>query len=196
MNIDEFVRAVASEPMRVVTLRGRIPTVETLALASKPGGVSLQDFTSSPAKVEERHLRFGHVLGSPARPEAIYGWQTKWPSHRLPGDLIALLERVNGIHLWADLDVGRSYLGLAPIEEWNLARVKMYGSEADQELLDDRYIALTYHEDGTSFVVVDVSSGTYYLMDVAGPDDSTPLGKCVDDLLDWLWKNRIPPPQC
>jgi hypothetical protein len=29
------------------------------------------------------------------------------PRHMLPTDLSALLLRVNGIHLWADLDTGR-----------------------------------------------------------------------------------------
>ena len=53
--------------------------------------------------------------------------------------------------------------------------------------------ALTYHQDGSSFVVVDVASGTYYLMDACGPDDSNPIGRSAAELLDWLWSNRIPP---
>ena len=102
--------------------------------------------------------------------------------------LRALVEHTNGIHLWANLETGRSYEGLAPIEEWDLAREKMPGS-----LLDVRYVALTYHQDGASFVVVDLVSGKYYLMDVAGPDTSTPIGGTTADLLDWLWKSRIAP---
>ena len=145
------------------------------------------------ARVDEAHLRFGHVLGPPASPRAIERWQEQRPSHPLPGDLLALVERVDGIHLWANLETGRSYEGLAPIEEWDLARVTMYGPEAEKGLLDDRYVALTYHQDGSSFVVVDVASGTYYLMDACGPDDSNPIGRSAAELLDWLWSNRIPP---
>jgi hypothetical protein len=104
-----------------------------------------------------------------------------------------LVERVNGIHLWANVETGRSYAGLAPIEEWELARVKMYGPTAARTLLDDRYVAISYHQDGASFVVLDVTSGRYFLMDVAGADATSPIANNVDELLGWLWGSRISP---
>jgi hypothetical protein len=111
----------------------------------------------------------------------------------LPADLRALVERVNGIHLWANVETGRSYVGLAPVEEWELARVKMYGAAGDPGLLDDRYVAISYHQDGASFVVLDVKSGGYFLMDTAGPDTTSPIAGNVEELLDWTWRSRIAP---
>ena len=60
-----------------------------------------------------------------------------WPRHPLPGDLQELLQHADGLHLWADLDTGRSYQGLAPIAEWELARTRMWGSDADPDSLGD-----------------------------------------------------------
>lgn len=193
MQIDDFLSAVAGEPEKVFTRSIRLASAQTRAAASKSGGMRLTDFMSAPAKVEQRIFRYRHILGPPASPHAIEEWRKQRASHPLPADLVALVERINGIHLWANLETGRSYVGLAPIEEWDLARVKMYGATAGKGLLDDRYVALTYHQDGASFVVLDVVSGTYYLMDVSGPDTSTPIGRSVVELLDWLWKHRIPP---
>ena len=42
-------------------------------------------------------------------------------------------------------------------------------------------------------MVLDVDSGTYFLMDSYGPDETCPLGTSVPELLDWLWADRIPP---
>jgi hypothetical protein len=64
---------------------------------------------------------------------------------------------------------------------------------ADRRLLDDRYVALSYHQDGAAFIVLDVASGTYFLMDTAGPDATSPIATNVEELLDWLWQSRITP---
>jgi hypothetical protein len=97
-----------------------------------------------------------------------------------------------GIHLWADLDKGRAYQGLAPLGEWRLARRKTWGEDADPALLADRYLALSYHADSAAFVVLDTDSGRYFLMDACGADETSPIGWNVGELLDWLWDNRIP----
>jgi hypothetical protein len=59
--------------------------------------------------------------------------------------------------------------------------------------VDDRYVALSYHQDGSSFVVLDVESGRYFLMDAAGPDATSPIASNAGELLDWLWRTRIAP---
>lgn len=160
----------------------------------KPGGMTLTAFLAARGQSEgQREVRYGHVLGSPASLEAIHAWGTQHPSHPLPADLEALVARVNGIHLWANLETGRSYEGIAPIEEWDLARVKMFGAKAPQSLLDDRYLAISYHSDGGAFIVLDVDSGKYYLMDPAGPNETVPFGSSVEELLDWCRENRRAP---
>ncbi len=189
MQIAEFIRLVSGEPGRVVSRNVLQASTQKLAEASRPGGMSLKDLMAAPpARTEQKLIRYGHVLSPPASPQTIATWCQNRPSYRLPPDLRALVEHTNGIHLWANLETGRCYEGLAPIEEWDLARAKMPGS-----LLDERYVALTCHQDGASFVVVDLVSGKCSLMDAAGPDTSTPIGGTAADLLDWLWKSRIAP---
>jgi hypothetical protein len=68
----------------------------------------------------------------------------------------------------------------------------MYGPDAYADLLAERYLALTYHADGSAFVVLDAEGGGYYLMDSCGPDTTCPVGRTADDLLDYLWSHRLP----
>jgi hypothetical protein len=69
----------------------------------------------------------------------------------------------------------------------------MYGATADPALLSDRYLAISYNADGADYVVLDTTSGMYFSMDTAGPDETLPIGHNVGQLLDWLWKSRIAP---
>ena len=124
------------------------------------------------------------MLGPGLSREAINDWKRRWPHHPLPPDLVEMLQRVNGIHLWADLDTGRSYEGIAPLEEWELARTKMWGPGADATSLADRYLALSYHADCSAFAVLNVETARYFVLDSCGADESCPIGSCVGDLLD------------
>jgi hypothetical protein len=194
MRIDELLERVSGEPERTVTRSVWTTPPEVLAKAAASRGMRMTDLLSAPGRrSEQREVRYRHILGSPASQQAIDGWQRQHPLHVLPADLRALIMRINGIHLWANVETGRSYTGLAPIEEWDMARAKMYGPSADRSLLDDRYVALSYHQDGASFVVLDVDSGTYFLMDAAGPDTTSPVANNAGELLDWLWRTRIAP---
>jgi hypothetical protein len=193
MTFDELLGRVASEPSRTEERDVDVATPELLRELEQRPGMLLAEFVADPRKTRERRtLRTGHVLGPPLTVDAIRSWQLQWRRHPLPNDLIALLLRVNGIHLWADLDTGRAYEGLAPLAEWDIARAKMYGPAAPAESLGDQYLALTYHADGSAFVVLDVDGGGYYLMDSCGPDLTCPVGRSANDLLDYLWSHRIP----
>ena len=193
MTFDQFLEKVASEPNRRTERDVRVATDELTADVHRRGGMRLTDFVAEPRKtVARRVLRTGHLLGPGVSPVALAEWKARWPRHPLPDDLGTLLGRVNGIHLWANLDTGRSYDGLAPLEEWNLARVKMWGADADEGLLADRYLALSYNSDSAAFIVLNVETGQYFLMDSAGADESSPIGGNVGTLLDWLWEHRIP----
>ena len=194
MQIDDFIDLVASEPERTLTWTVRTTPSEVLAKAAAPGGLRLTELLSAPGRqAVQRDVQYRHILGAPASREAIDIWQAKHPLQVLPRDLRALVKRIDGIHLWADAATGRSYTGLAPIEEWDLARIKMYGPSADKSLLDDRYIALSYHQDGAAFVVLDAESGRYFLMDTAGPDTTSQVATSAADLLEWLWRTRLLP---
>jgi hypothetical protein len=40
--------------------------------------------------------------------------------------------------------------------------------------------------------VLNVEAGVYYLMDSCGADETSRIGGSVDDLLGWLWDERVP----
>lgn len=193
MNIDEFIRRVAGEPETVVTQTVRIRPPGLLESMTKEGPMLLSEYLSQPGfRTEQPTRRYRHILGPAASNEMIDRWQREHPAHSLPDDLRQVVSRVNGIHLWAD-ESGRAYEGLAPIEEWDAARIKMYGPDADPALLDEKYLALTYHQDHAAFAVLDIDSGGYFLMDTCGADASTPIATNAGELLDWLWQSRLPP---
>ena len=194
MEIEEFVDLVATEPERTLTRIVRVPSADVLAVAQRSGGILLTDFLSK-AKSEQRPktTAYQHFLGSPASDSIVAAREAELAPGGFPADLRKLLTRMNGIHLWANSETGRAHAGIAPIEEWELARVKMYGADSPQDLLEDRYIALSYDQDGAAYVVLDPLSGTYFLMDTAGPDTSTPIARNVRELLDWIWERRISP---
>jgi hypothetical protein len=132
-------------------------------------------------------------LGSPAGEADIVAWRAQHPAVRLPADLENLLRHVDGIHLWANVERGRAYFGIAPLAEWNAARATLGLGEQVEPWLNERHVAISYHQDGAAFVVLDADTGRYFLVDSAGPDKSAPIADNVDQLLDWIWANRIPP---
>jgi hypothetical protein len=188
MQISEFRRLVESEPERAVVKSVSPVSPALIAMVDRKGSMKLTDLLAAPGRrSEERVMRYRHILGPGAAPEEMQRWQP------LPIDLEELVGEVNGVHLWANVDTGRAYAGLAPIQEWKTARTQMYGTEADPNLLDDRSISISYHADNAAFIVMDMSSGVYFLMDAAGPDTTTPIAKNAGELLDWLWSKRIAP---
>jgi hypothetical protein len=194
MTFDELLAWIATEPSRTFERDVRVPTAELMKELRAAGGMRVDVMLADPRHTTERRtFRMGHLLGAPVSAEQLAQWQAAWPSHQLPDDLVALLRRANGIHRWADLDTGRAYEGLAPLADWRVARQRMWGDDVDRALLADRYLALSYHSDGATFVVLDVESGRYFLMDACGADESSPIGRNVGDLLDWLWAHRIEP---
>lgn len=133
MDIETFIRRVTGEPEKIITRRVAIAAPSMLAGAVTPGGVMLTDLISATGgRTERRTVRYRHILGSPAAREVIEAWERKHPSHPLPADLREVVSHANGIHLWADVESGRAYVGLAPIQEWELARTKCTGRVRNQ----------------------------------------------------------------
>jgi hypothetical protein len=183
MTLDELLDHVRSEPPRSYERDVRVQQPELLADIRRKGGMRLTELLSDPRQTTERRVfRRGHLLGPGASEVEIATWLARWPRHPLPADLLALLRRVNGIHLWADLDSGRSYEGLAPLAEWEPSH------------LGDRYLALSYHQNGDALIVLDVETGDYSWIDRLAGDESSRIARSAGELLDWLWSHRMPPP--
>lgn len=190
--LPELIEKIATEPARDKGIEVRVPSPELRREMLRGGNVVSELLADPRHTLESRTFRTGHVLGPPATPEALADWQRRWPRYPLPTDLRMLISQVDGIHLWADLDTGRSYEGLAPLQEWEPARTKMYGPDAEEGALADKYLAISYHSDGATFVVLDVETGGYFDMDACGADESQFIGDGVEQLLEWLWERRIP----
>jgi hypothetical protein len=190
MTLEELLALIAAEPPRSEVREVSVPNAELLADAAK--GMLVSDFVADPRGTREsRTFRTGHILGPPATPHEIETWQQSLHC-TLPDDLRELLLRANGIHLWADLETGRAYEGLAPLQEWRLVDDGLQRIAPSQTFTGKRYVLITYHTDGSSYVALDPNSSRYYLMDACGADESCPLGNHVSALLDWLWGNRVP----
>jgi hypothetical protein len=164
VTFDELVNHALGEPPRVEEREVSVARKELVDEAVRRGGMPLVDYISDPRRISERRtFRKAHRFGPPTSVEQIEQWKHQWPKHRLPSDLEALLLRANGIHLWADMATGRSYEGLAPLEEWELARTKMWGPNASPEHLADEYLAISYHTDCSAFVVLKVYDWRIFL---------------------------------
>jgi hypothetical protein len=184
VTLDEFFAAVKSEPDLVEWYFGSPGCPEQVT-----------EVYAGPWQIDEQGgSLLGHRLGNPLSDLELAAFRKRFPGVALPEDLLAVLQRWNGIDLWADVEFGRSYEGLAPLEEWDLARGIMLGPDADPGLLSDRYFALSYHADGSAFVVLDTSTAKYFWMDSCGADESCPIGDTGDELLTWLWNHRMTPP--
>ncbi|MBS2015034.1 MAG: hypothetical protein JST00_19240 [Deltaproteobacteria bacterium] len=148
----------------------------------------LRDFLSAGASAGvTRSVTYRHILGEPGvrNPEAL-----RFGGRALPPGVSGLLHDVNGIHLRANAATGRSYQGLAPVEEW---RVALEQFSPAPPWMDDRFVVISYHRDGAAYVVLDLESGTFFLMDSAGPDTTSPIASTVGELLAWIWKGRLSP---
>lgn len=174
-------------------------TIQRPEMRPKPGhslkgGMLLSDFLAGfEATGKTVEQTYAHRLGPGVTPEALANWESRHSEYPLPKSLKELLLRINGIHLWANSETQRAHQGLAPLEEWGPAPKVFYGEGATDEFLDKDRLAISYHTDSHAYVVLNVVSGRYFLVDTAGPDGKSPIVDDVSELLGWLWEQRIPP---
>jgi hypothetical protein len=185
MHIDDFIERVRAEPTQTHVIDVRPVTPEILAQTRNLAEIRKLTSTLTPTRVE---LRKGHILGPPARDYEISRWERLHPSARLPPSARDLLRRINGIHLWADLSTGRSYVGIAPLAEWECASVTNVGGAAPYcDRLSERCVVVSYHANGNEGVALDCDTGKFLSFDETGT--VAPIGG-VDELLEYAW-NRM-----
>ncbi len=125
---------------------------------------------------EIRTFRHGHLVGPALTESEIADWQNRHPQSPLPADLRALLTRLDGIHLWADLDRGKAYWGVLPLAQW------------EDTVHDVGAVAISYHDNGDYFLVLDTTTAEYRWHDHEDFDNPTLVATNVPELLDWLWR--------
>jgi len=183
MTITELVARAAAQP--VVTVNREISFSDPVlqeAMRSRPY-MSVAELIAHPDRRKEmRSFRYGHVLGPGLSQAAISRWQHAFPLHRLPTDVADALGTVNGVHLWADLDVGRSYFGIAPLEEWrDIAGLEwMLGRR-------ESCLVISYHENGDYVLVLDTEARRFDWVDHEDIDNPLVVGRTFAEMLGWLW---------
>jgi hypothetical protein len=187
MLTDELLQLVASQPEVRETRNVKVwgpslrAAVDSGQLRALDKILSHRDQTS-----EIKTFRYGHLVGNARRATDVEAWQARFPDHPLPADLADFLLRVDGVHLWADLDQGRAYFGIAPLDEWQDA-----AATDAPALFDERptgMLVISYHQNGDYYLVLDARASVYRWFDHEDTSSPRVIGTTVRDLLDWLWE--------
>jgi hypothetical protein len=193
MTIDEFLARIAAQPPitheRLVYVWG--PELEAMFASRLAAGKSmlLSELRAHPDQTQElRRFRYGHVVGPGLAPAEVEAWQCKWRDARLPADVVHLLTRVNGIHLWAELDRSRAYFGILPLIEWQAVihsdLAESYG------LPPEGHFMISYHDNGDYFLILDAHNSRYLWWDVQNFGvHPKQVATTVEELLDWWWNH-------
>ena len=136
-----------------------------------------------------------HKTFPPLEKEEYDIWISKWSKNPLPRDFFDLLNLTNGIQCWVGEGSPVGYFRILPLREIDTARQIMWGGALndmeDNAVPYPHWLALTDHQDGAVFIVLDTDTHKYYLMDSCGADLTCPAGNNVDELLDYLWEHWI-----
>jgi hypothetical protein len=186
MNIDEFIKLALAQPPfskhRLISIPG--PELEARLQSGQP--ISIAEIHNHPDQTYEvRNYTYGHILDAGAQREEISQWQLKHPSLHLPDDVKVMLERINGIHLWADFDEKRSYFGILPLAQWGDIATWEWSSLFEKP--PSGKVVMSYHENGDFYLLLDTEGGKYYWYDTEDIDRPTFIGSSVEELLSWWW---------
>jgi hypothetical protein len=144
----------------------------------------MTDLLGHPDQTKQRRVfRYGHVLGPGLSQDDIASWQNGFPHQRLPLDVVDALQSVNGVHLWADLAIGRAYFGIAPLSEWTDAEGLVWQVDAGPRTS----LVISYHDNGDYFLVLDTEASRYEWIDQEVIDNRIEVGRTFSEMLGWFW---------
>jgi hypothetical protein len=139
--------------------------------------------------------RCAYRILPPLDARELEAWQEDWPGRTLPEDLLLLLRQANGIQFWVHEASPEGYLSLLPLREIDSARRIMWDVSGDSMNVDwvpyPHWLAISGHQDGSAFIVLDTDNNKYYLMDSCGADLTCPQGDSVQELLDYIWEDWV-----
>lgn len=186
MLTDELLRRVASQSEVRETRRVQV-WGDTLRAAVSSGELrTLDKILEHPNQTSQsKTFRYGHIAGAPRTAADLQNWQAQFPLHPLPADLAEFLLQVDGLHLWADLDQGRAYFGIAPLDEWHNA----VSDDGPRLFFEPRVgmLTISYHQNGDYSLVLDTSASLYLWFDHEDIENPTVIGATLGELLDWIW---------
>jgi hypothetical protein len=193
MRVDDFLKNVRSQ--EIITLESDVsmPGPAAQALLHSAYGVTLAEYMAHPDRHTERRIfSYGHLVGPGLSRAALDDWQDRHPDFRLPADLCDFLLEANGVHLWADLEEQRSYLGILPLADWSDAASARIAYVFDRP--PRAALVISYQHDTAGFALLDTTGPTYLWCDLI--DRPKPIGSTVEDLLEHWWTHcRLDPRQ-
>lgn len=182
----ELIQRAAAQPEITVErlVRAHGPALTALLESGRP--LLLSEIEADPDQHWElQRFRYGHLLGEGVSDDALSAWQALHPHSRLSPSVIDLLRQIDGIHLWADLDCGRSYFGVLPLAEWQ----PVHEHEAAilfQEVPADALV-LSYHDNGDYYLLLEPAVDRFTWFDPQSWRDSKVVATTVDAFLSWWW---------
>lgn len=191
MRVDEFLENVRAQEVVTLECDVSVPGPQAQALLAGGRGVNLAEYVNHPDRRSERRtFRYRHVVGPGLSMAELDDWQSRFQGFQLPEDLRQFLMEANGVHLWADLEEQRAYLGILPLEDWTDARSGPLAYVFDAPPRTS--LVISYQHDTAGFAVLDTDGPTYLWCDpIAGPEL---IGTTVEDLLAHWWEHcRLDP---
>lgn len=187
MTPQQLIERAAKQPEVTFERAVRLPGPALTALLVSGRAIPLLDASSHPDQRQEvRRFRYGHLLGPGASRASIDEWQTRNPSARIHPDVVELLARVDGIHLWADLNRTRAYFGIRPLSEWTEVALSEWCTLFDE--LTPGALVISYHNNGDYFLVLDTRENSFTWYDPQNFRDTRTVKHSVGELLDWWWE--------
>jgi hypothetical protein len=186
MTTDDFLSRVAAQP--VITIEHSVsiagPQLKARLAENKP--ILMSEWMAHPdQRFELRTFRYANMVGQGIGTNEIEMWQARHPDHPLPRDLRELLMRVNGVHLWADLDKARAYFGILPLAEWEDTKASRWARMFESPPAGN--VTISYHDNGDDFLVLDTQACEYLWYDLQDFYHPKHVGRTVGELLDFWW---------
>jgi hypothetical protein len=189
MTPDALIARAAAQPVITQNRVVNVPGPQLSAEVTARGGMPLNEYVSHPdLRRERRTFRYGHLLGPPLAPDVIAAWQVAHPDCQLPTDLCAMLAKFDGVHLWADLHLQRSEMGLLPLAKWQVATTEFPGFLRDEPV---GVLAMSYGANGNYMLFLHTRSQEYRWHDLQDFNSSRVVATAVDPLLDFLWEKSL-----
>lgn len=187
MTPQQLIEHAAKQPEVTLERSVRVPGPALRELLASGRAIPLIEVISHPDQHEEvRRFRYGHLLGPGASRASIEEWQTRNPSARIHPDVVELLTRVDGIHLWADLDRARAYFGIRPLSEWTEVALSEWHFLFDEPM--PGALVISYHDNGDAFLVLDTHENCFTWYDPQDFRDTRTAKISIGELLDWWWE--------
>lgn len=185
LELIEFIARARRQPEVVVerTVSVHGPTLR--ALLDSARSLPLTEVLNHPdQRREQRSFRYGHILGRGLSERELASWQERHPETRLSASVLDLLREVDGIHLWADLDRGKGYFGILPLNEWVVAHEHDWTTHAG---LPRSSLVISYHENCDYLLILDAEKEQFTWFDLESWSDSEVVAESVEEWLGWWW---------